>query len=211
MPIVSKEHFRSAASESTTKNDKEWVAATVHSLACSAKAAPDLALRLNRLLDASPADLEGIASEIRNHLELVAMIMKLTASLAPETIPCTLEEAVVVLGTHRLRVLVYMWSVLPQAYKTVEQSARETNSSAIGEDESAYARTSAQWTPEALYLASFLRWLGLDTPGAANAPQLAAHLASGISGSDHAALHELLMQDFISLIPVLDPALLKPR
>jgi HDOD domain len=211
MSIGSKQHPPKTASDSNAKNHQENVAASVHSLARSARQAPDLAQRLDRLLDASPADLERISVEIRNHPELVAMMMRLTASLAPETIPCSLEDAVVVLGTHRLRVLVYMWSVLPHAYKMVELAAQEANSEAGAGDESVRAGASAQWTLEAMYLASFLRWLGLDNPGNANASHIAPYLASAITGRELAALHELLMQDFISLIPVLDPALLRPR
>jgi hypothetical protein len=67
--------------------------------------------RLTRLLHAAPIDLAAICAEIRTHGELEALIMRLTGSLvlSPDEPLSTVEEAVVVLGTERLRVLIDLW------------------------------------------------------------------------------------------------------
>ena len=72
-------------------------------------------------------------------------------------------------------------------------------------------RASADWTPETIYLVSFLRWLGLDSPGLSISGNQPPCFASGSQGGELSVLTDILMRDFVSLIPILDPAILMPR
>lgn len=155
---------------------------------------PEPVLRINRLLDAEAVDLSRIGQEIRSQPELDSLVMRMATSLAlsPADSVQTLEEAVVVMGTDRLRVVLYMWSLLRQ--KTGEVSS---------------ARAVREWNPEALYLASFLRYLGLDSPGAANLHSEMFSFALDPQRGEFADLRDMLMRDFLALVPVLDPLLLK--
>jgi HDOD domain len=68
--------------------------------------------RLTKLLTSAPIDLSGISNEIRRHPDLESLILRPDISLAPSPDEplSTIEEAVVVLGTSRLRTLIKQWS-----------------------------------------------------------------------------------------------------
>ena len=80
----------------------------------------EAAHRLTKLLASPPVDLSGVSNEIRRHPDLESLILRpgisLVPSLAPSLVPSideplsTIEEAVVVLGTSRLRTLIDAWS-----------------------------------------------------------------------------------------------------
>lgn len=67
---------------------------------------------LTKLLTCAPVDLSGISDEIRRHPDLESLILRPGALLAPSPDEplSTIEEAVVVLGTSRLRALIDQWS-----------------------------------------------------------------------------------------------------
>ncbi len=150
---------------------------------------------LTHLLDADPVDLGRVSEEIRGEPGLEALVLRLAASLvlSEEGAIPKLEEAAVVLGTDRLRVLVHMWSLL---------------NGLPGEVRAEYglAGTGKTWSPEAFYIASFLRCLAIADPHATKSNEIPS-----MHGGDLAALKSLLMRDFVSLIPALDPSLLIPR
>lgn len=80
----------------------------------------EAAHRLTKLLASAPVDLSGVSNEIRRHPDLESLILRpgisLVPSLPPSLVPSideplsTIEEAVVVLGTSRLRTLIDLWS-----------------------------------------------------------------------------------------------------
>lgn len=159
--------------------------------------AQELASRLARLLEEAPVDLARVGQEIRAEPGLEALVVRLTASLilTPEGSAGTLEEATVALGTDRLRVLIETWSLLRQL-----QDAE--NFASAGTDGKRPLNLAA-WTPAALYIASLLRRLGVNSPGiiASSDPLNRA----GFEIGDPAALTETLVRDFICLMPMLDP------
>jgi hypothetical protein len=163
----------------------------------NAAEAQGLAARMARLLEEAPVDLARVGQEIRAEPGLEALVLRLTASLilSPEGSAGTLEEATVALGTDRLRVLIETWSLFRQL-----QDAENIVGS--GTDGKRHLNLAA-WTPAALYIASLLRRLGVNSPGttATNDPLNHAEFEIG----DPAALTETLVRDFICLMPMLDP------
>jgi len=157
---------------------------------------------LNSLLEAEPVDLGHISDEIRVHPELEELVIRLSGSLAlaPGNSVSSIEEAVIVLGTDRLRVVVRMWSLPNESPGSAPQCNSQLNPGA-GADNA--PQGVAIGTPEMLYLASFLRCLGLDSlpMPIADAPESFFGLFPELSG--------ILMRDFLSLIPMLDSLLSK--
>lgn len=170
--------------------------------------------RLTSLLGAEAVDLARVAEEIRAQPDLEALVQRLAASLAlsPEESAPKLEDSAVVLGTHRLRVLIYMWLVLQRLDDDGDLLAGNESDfgGALG-DQPVPLDEPHTWSPEALYLASFLRCLGLDAPGALTHRNVPPCFAPSLRSEEFGELRNLLMRDFVSLIPILDPALLKPR
>jgi hypothetical protein len=150
--------------------------------------------RLNRLLDSNDLDVAEVALELRAQPPLESLVIRMTLSLGLSPVDSTpaLEEGVSLLGMDRLRVLLYVW--LLEQQKNGEISSQGKGSG---------------WNSEALYLASFLRYLGLDSPSAAILHREMFSFALDPRRGQFAELREMLMRDFLALIPVLDPSLLK--
>jgi len=155
--------------------------------------------RLSELLVAAPIDLTAISGEIRCHPDLEALVLRLGLSLllSPDEPLSTIEEAVVVLGASRLRILIELWS----------------SGCAIPADPPLPNNTlpashySAATTPEMRYLLSFLRSVGFESPeNTFSGPRLAAW-ASKIPPDQMFALTDLFMRDFFSLLPVIQPGI----
>jgi len=163
---------------------------------------------LDALLTADLIDLRRVSEAIRQEPGFELLVMRLSASLAlsPDVSPTTVEEAAVVLGTDRLRVLVYAWSLLPQHPSPLQLSADRSRLHSARRDSA-----TEEWTPEALYLASFLWWLGLDSPDGTARRLGDTPAVSGVQHEHLARLTEILLRDFMALIPFVEPALLKPR
>jgi hypothetical protein len=153
--------------------------------------------RLTELLVSAPIDLAGISDEIRRHPDLQSLVLRLGVSLvlSPEEPLSTVEEAVVVLGTNRLRVLIDLWSsgdaLAPQAILPQNAASSE--------------RGSVATTPEMRYLLGFLRSVGFDSPEKAFSGSRLASWASKIPPDQMFALTDLFMRDFFSLLPVIQP------
>jgi|SRR5579872_6068433 len=179
---ISPQGLRSAPSPAIRKNATE---------------AQELAARLTRLLEEAPVDLARVGQEIRTEPGLEALVLRLTASLilSPDGSAGTLEEATVALGTDRLRVLIETWSL----FRQLQDAENIVGASTDGKRH----LNLAAWTPAALYIASLLRRLGVNSPGTsvANDPST----RTGFEISDPAALTETLVRDFICLMPMLDP------
>lgn len=146
------------------------------------------------LLDAEPVDLSRIVPSVRPHSDLESLVLRMAISLdlSPVDSCRTLEDALVALGADRLRILVYTWSLLK--YKSAETDPPSVP---------------AGWSPEALYLASFLRYLGLDSPEAAILHSEMFSFAVDPHRAEFADLRDTLMRDFFALLPVLDPSILR--
>jgi len=180
------------------------------------------AARLNNLLGAGPVDLTRVSDEIRANADLETLIMKLTASLvlSPEVAATSIEEAAVVLGTYRLRVLVRAWSLLRQSHDTgrsledlFPRSAPPNSPAASAASWNGGAENdepgSSEWTYEALYLATFLRWLEMDSQENITVAGRAARFGAPLPKGDVGGLAGMFMRDFLSLIPALGADFLK--
>ena len=137
------------------------------------------------LLATAPADLGRISESIRQHPELAALMHRIAASLflAPENSLDTLEQAVVVLGTGRLRVLIQLWSTFRAAGTSVRPAGA----------------LKAETAPESPDIAAFLSWLGQQLTVSSGVAQLKRDRA--IATDD---LSEVFMRDFFSLLPALE-------
>ena len=153
----------------------------------------DSLTKLVDLLGADTVELRRVCDEVRAHPGLEALIIQLSSSLSfsAGSAPATIEEAAIQLGVDRLRVIFRAWSSLIGA--TVNQ---------------ARMRNADQWTPETLYLTTFLHDLGFDAQSSGPKNQSPAHI-SNREIERRAELADVLVRDFLSLIPHLDPSLLK--
>jgi len=145
------------------------------------------------MLGADPVELRCVCDEIRAHPELEALVIRLsgTLSLSVNPSPATIEEAAVQLGVDRLRVVFRAWSSLCNAMGNQERMQNPD-----------------RWTPEAIYLTAFFHELGLDVQAAKSKNPSAGDL-SNLETEYRAGLTDVLIRDFLSLIPHLDPSLLK--
>lgn len=149
--------------------------------------------RIRALLESDAIDLAGISAAIRERpgLQRLVLTMSESLALAPPRPERTVEEAAVVLGKNRLRVLVQAWSVMHGGGRaSIADGAR-----------------AGKVTPEVLYLSSFFRWLGLDSGNGSREQKPAACEAAFDGGEEVAGLTDLLMRDIVSLIPYVDPIL----
>jgi hypothetical protein len=169
--------------------------------------------RLTHLLHAAPIDLAAICNEVRTHRELDALIMRLADSLvlSPDEPLSTLEEAVVVLGTERLRVLMDLWWSAETGAADVggqsnKRSAVEAQKQSGGQLRQA-ATPSSLNCPEMRYLTNFLRCLGFDSPERSLSGVRLEAWASKVSSDQMLALTDLFMRDFFSLLPVIQPTI----
>ncbi|HKQ88572.1 MAG TPA: HDOD domain-containing protein [Candidatus Acidoferrales bacterium] len=154
--------------------------------------------RLTDLLVSAPIDLASISDEIRRHCGLADLVLRLGVSLvlSPDEPLTTVEEAVVVLGTSRLRMLIDIWS---------SADAPVTESAVAVPKAIASAPKTADATPEMRYIANFLRCLGSDSPeGTFSRTRLAAW-ASKVPPDQMGTLTDLFMHDFFSLLPIIQP------
>jgi hypothetical protein len=73
----------------------------------------ELTEELENLLAASPVDLKRVGDAVRARPDFAALVLRLAISLAlsEDIPPATIEEAVVVLGTIRMRVLLHLWAL----------------------------------------------------------------------------------------------------
>jgi hypothetical protein len=171
----------------------------------------DLLAHLTNLLGATPVDLARISNAIRAYSDLEHLVMRLAISLglSPEGSVTTLEEAALVLGTDRLRVMLYMWSLLAEDDGPPKSAgAGEQNPTLADNDGVTRHGACLEPIPEALYLSCFSRWLGLDSANPTTSGINAPCFALGSGTTKFAELRELFMRDFLALIPILDPGIL---
>jgi len=140
------------------------------------------------LLATAPADLGRISETIRQYPDLSALVLRMADSLflAPENSLDSLEQAVVVLGTGRLRVLIQLWSKFRES-EGLAQSAGILTAGA---------------SPESLYIAAFLAWAREQIPMAAQISARSGRAAVSCNYSDDCS--EVFVRDFFALLPLLE-------
>jgi hypothetical protein len=161
---------------------------------------------LTDLLGAAPVDLARISEHIRSHAEISELMIRVAGSLllsAESAI--TIEEAAVMLGTDRLHVLACMWSIIEQ-YGEEDRAEKRSNSTAEArDDQPTSCIQGTNWTAQSLYLATFLRCLGLDSPDSELPGDRMQPGTQTWQAQDFADLRNILMRDFLALLPSLNP------
>jgi hypothetical protein len=162
----------------------------------TATLAPESVLRIDRLLSRFAENAPRISREIRYEPDLEQMSLRLANSLALSPLGPVedLEEGVVLLGPHRLRVILYAWSLLRQ--KDAVLQARGLSPRSLC---------------ETVYVVSFLRYVGLDSRDAALLHRDMFAFAFDPQQAGFTELRELLMRDFFALLPLFDPRLVSKR
>jgi hypothetical protein len=172
-------------------------------------AVPDPAALLTTLLNAAPVDLCRVSGEMRAHPDLQALVMRLACylSFSPDTVGTTIEEAVVVVGTDRLRVLVYLWSLLRQ--RPVADDLRDpiASKSASAKPSRRNSRGHAASHREMSCLANFLESLGVASgrPRQRRSPGVPPRFQE----AEFFELTDMLVRDIVSFIPQIEPAFRK--
>lgn len=167
------------------------------------------AATLSSLLALETIELCRISDEIRLHSSLEAMVMRLSHSLllSPDLPPTSVEVAAILLGADRLRVLVHAWTLLEQE---IASEAEDGDASSVLRGGELGRRDPLSCaTQESLYLTTFLHLLGLDASTSQPYPHVSRVLLPTIDWEHVPALTDILMRDFISLIPFLDATILK--
>lgn len=167
------------------------------------------AATLSSLLALDTIELCRISDEIRLHSGLEAMVMRLSHSLllSPDLPPTSVEGAAILLGADRLRVLVHAWTLLEQEIASKAEDGDA--SSMMCADDFGRLDSLSCATPESLYLTTFLHLVGLDASTSQPYPQVSGVLLPTGDLEHVPALTDILMRDFISLIPILDATILK--
>jgi len=169
-------------------------------------AAPDPAALLTVLLNAAPVDLCRVSEEMRAHPDLQALVMRLACylSFSPDNVGTSIEEAVIVVGTDRLRVLVYLWSLLRQRPVADNPCDPIASKSASAKPSRKNPRAHAASHTEMSCLANFLESLGLAS-GAA--PQRQSFgVPPRFQEAEFFELTDMLVRDIVSFIPQIEPA-----
>jgi hypothetical protein len=175
-------------------------------------AAPDLI----KLLAADAVDLREVGDAIRAHPELESLVLRLCdlLALSPGVPVSSVEEASIVLGKDRLRIVVHVWSL--NRWKGDDRSASQpgipeevTEPQENGAAPSVMTEglltplLSAELSAEILGLASLFHWVRRDALSfATSAGEKRA--AEAESEPKHAALlTNLLVRDLLSLVSAL--------
>jgi hypothetical protein len=172
-------------------------------------AAPDPAALLTTLLNAAPVDLCRVSEEMRAHPDLQALVMRLACylSFSPDTVGTTIEESVVVVGTDRLRVLVYLWSLLRQRPVADNLCDPVPSKCAPGKPSRKNSRGHAASHTEMSCLANFLESLGLASGTAPQRQSLG--VPPRFQEAEFFELTDMLVRDIVSFIPQIEPAFRK--
>jgi hypothetical protein len=179
---------------------------------------------LRRLLDADAVDLRSVGDAIRIHPELESLILKLCdlLVLTSEDPASSVEEAAIVLGKERLRIVVQAWSanrwtdkdrIEPQT-ENLQATPSSQSSGAVpaGVIVGRPARfLSSEFSAEILELDNLFQSARrdvvsfLDTGGESCGRRLDRELRQA------AHLTDLLVRDLLSLISLTSPAIPSPR
>ena len=165
---------------------------------------------LTDLLAAVPVDLARISEHIRSHAEISELMIRLAGSLllsAESRI--TIEEAAVMLGTDRLHVLACMWSIIEQYGEEDRAEKRSNLKAGARDDQPTSCIQGINWTAQTLYLATFLRCLGLDSSDSELPGDRIQSARRTWQAEDFADIRNVLIRDFLALLPSLNPPVTK--
>ena len=194
----------------------------------SQRARRTTAADLTRLLDADAVDLRDVGDAIRVHPELEATVLKLCEFLAllPGIPVATVEEAAIVLGKDRLRVVVHAWSVSQWSGDArcrsqagiaadipdyaVRSQTNEAAPAAIAAERRKHF-LSSEFSAEILHLAQLFHWTRGDAVSFANnaGEDYTHRLDLELKHAAH--LTNLLVRDLLSLVSLVEPADLSPE
>ncbi len=164
--------------------------------------------KLNTLLEADPVNLAEVGDAIRAYPALESLILQLCESLALTFgVPvCSAEEAAIVLGKDRLRILVRAWPTMQLRERAEGRNCAGDGSGARNDWRSSDAGSARrvrpqtpEITPEVLYLANFLRCVGADPAATHVAPEPTAGLTSKLA------------RDLLFLMPFVETMTLTPE
>jgi hypothetical protein len=187
--------------------------------ACSATASD-----LITLLDADAVDLRDVGDAIRLHPELESLVLKLCAfpALSPGVPVSRVEEAAIVLGKDRLRIVVRAWSAnqwmgdrsrepgpeIPE----VSQRGPEGSPALTGSAEGRHAAfLSTEFPAEILDLANFFHWTRRDAVSFVNSAgdDFSHRLDLELRKTAHLA--NLLVRDLLPVVSLVNPVDLSPE
>jgi hypothetical protein len=182
---------------------------------------------LTRLLDADAVDLRDVGDAIRIHPELESLVLKLCEFLAlsPGVPVSSAEEAAIVLGKDRLRIVVHAWSVNQWVGEAARGSQPEIPEGTTHHEESSPVPTaraamaegrhttflSTEFSAEILGLANLFHWARRDAVSFVNSrgENYAHRLDLELRQAAH--LTNLLMRDLLCLVSLVNPADLSPE
>ena len=182
------------------------------------------AASLMRLLEADAVDLRNVGDAIRVHPELESLVLELCnlLVLAPEDPASSVEEAAIVLGKERLRTVVHVWSANQWAGEVGLGPQPANRDVAAGNQNSGRVPGGtidgrpasflwSEFSAEVLDLASFFHWARRDLVSFVNGggENHARRLDLELRHASH--LTDLLVRDLLSLISLLNPAVLSPE
>jgi hypothetical protein len=158
------------------------------------------------LLGAAPVDLARVSDHIRSHAEIAELVIGLAGSLLLSADGrVTIEDAAVILGTDRLRVVACMWSIIEKYGEEGPAEGPARLAAGAGDPPGAYCIQGTNWNAQTLYLETFLCWLGLDSPDSDLPGDRMDPAGPTWQAEDFADLRSLLMRDFLALLPTLNP------
>lgn len=176
--------------------------------------------KLTMLLEADPVSLAAVGDAIRAHPALETSILQLCESLALTFgVPVgSAEEAAIVLGKDRLRILVRAWSSVQ--FREPSRGGTRAADMAGARDECHGNDAASGWlarpatpdmTPEALYLANFLRCVGADLASLVRAYAETNSAVPNFAAEPSAGLTNILARDLLFLMPFVGPMMLTPE
>jgi len=182
---------------------------------------------LTRLLDADAVDLRDVGDAVRVHPELEALVLKLCdfLALSPGVPVSSVEEAAIVLGKDRLRIVVHAWSVNQWAEEAARGPQPEFSDVTMNHQESTAVPAagaamteerhtrflSTEFSAELLGLANFFHWARRDAVSFVNSSgENYAHRLD-LELRQAAQLTNLLVRDLLSLVSSVNPAGLSPE
>lgn len=186
----------------------------------SGVADPAAVSKLNTLLEADPVNLAEVGDAIRAHPALESLILELCESLALTLgfSVCSAEEAAIVLGKDRLRILARSWSTMQlreparcgNCAGDVSGVRHEYRSDDAGNVWSARPHT-LEMTPEALRLANFLRSCGADVASLVRGYAETKSAAPNFAPEPSVGATSLLARDLLLLMPFVENITLTPE
>ena len=181
---------------------------------------PESRARLDALLRADVVELGKVCDEIRSVPSLESVVVKLGASVAllSSPSPAPLQEAIVLLGADRLRVLIDAWPLLPPATDSDPQPEPERGGPS-GDASSRVSlprrsvvpatppdRFAEACNPENLYFASLANRSELLFSDALERPDVRSVTRFGLHHEQIEGLADMFVRDFVALAPLIEPA-----